>query len=79
MSTATLMALGGVRRSLPIATMGMISTSVGSIAGAFLLIQSPILSQCVLLSTYLLATLSLYAFGFGFGSVEKARLLKNTS
>ena len=79
MSMATLMALGGARRSLPVATTGMISTSIGSIAGAFLLIQSPILSQCVLLSTYLLAVMSLYAFGFGFGSVEKARLLKNIS
>tara|TARA_B100001250_G_C19745936_1_gene765306 strand:+ start:269 stop:559 length:291 start_codon:yes stop_codon:yes gene_type:complete len=76
MSTAVVMALTGTRRAVSIASVGFGLTVLGSLSGFMLLLFSPLLSQCIILSGYLFAAALLYRVGFGWGVQSQARLLK---
>jgi len=76
MTSATTLALLGVRRSIAMATIGTLLASLGTAAGFVLMISSPVLSQCILLTAYLASAVALYAFGFGWGAESRAKLLK---
>lgn len=78
MPLAILMAATGKRWSMGAAFFGMMSACFGSVAGTVLLISSPVLSTCVLLTAYTVLMISLYGYGFGWGNEERARLIKNT-
>ena len=64
------------RESVHVATVGMVLTTIGFITGLIMLFDNPLSIQCALLTGYLLAITGLYAWGFGWGSVPKAKLLK---
>jgi hypothetical protein len=76
MPTAILMAVRGVRASLKVATTGTATTAAGFIFGAILLLDSPVLSECIVLTSYLVSVIVIYAVGFGWGIETKARLLR---
>ncbi len=76
MGSATAMALFGLRASIRIATIGMITTTTGFFAGGLLLLSAPLSFQCVTLTSYLLAMVMLYRYGFGMGRIENARLVR---
>lgn len=76
MPAAILLALRGVHASLKVATAGIVTTGVGFFAGMLLLLSAPLLSECAILTSYLLAMIAVYAFGFGWGVESRARFLK---
>lgn len=76
MPTAVALALRGIRASVKFATTGMMFTSVGFGSGVILLLDAPLLSECVILTSYLAAMIAVYAFGFAWGNAPKARLLR---
>jgi hypothetical protein len=77
---AILMATYGKRWSMTVAFFGVVSACFGTVMGATLLINAhaSMLTTCVLLSAYDLVLFTIYGLGFGWGSEEHARLLKNT-
>jgi hypothetical protein len=77
MPTAIALALRGVTKSVNVAKIGTVTTVAGFVAGVVLLIDKPILSECVILTSYLAAVIAVYAVGFGWGKATNARLLKN--
>lgn len=76
MPTAIMLALSGIRGSIKVATSGFVLTAIGFTTGVILLLSAPLLTECVILTSYLLATIALYAYGFGWGVASKARLLR---
>jgi hypothetical protein len=76
MSTAIALALRSVTKSVTIAKVGTATTIFGFIAGVILLLDKPILSECVILTSYLVSVIAVYAVGFGWGKATNARLLK---
>ena len=62
-----------------IASCGIVATTVGAVSGAILLLFSPILTQCLILSAYLAVTIMLYTFGFGSGFADKARFIRRSA
>lgn len=75
-SAAVAFALRGVRRSVSVAAIGTVLAVIGFTTGTILLLRAPILSECAILTSYLLAVIVLYKFGFGWGVESRARLLK---
>lgn len=59
------------------AQFGMAATSIGFITGLLLLIEAPLLLQCAKLTAYVAVVSVLYTFGFGFGDIKKARLIRS--
>ena len=76
MASAVGLALFGVRSSVKLASLGMITTISGFLTGAILLLSSPLSFQCIVLTAYLAGTVALYRYGFGMGRVENARLVR---
>jgi hypothetical protein len=76
MPVAILLALRGVRTSMKLALGAVSLTSVGFLSGVILLFGAPILNECITLTAYLAAMVTIYAVGFGWGVEAKARLLK---
>jgi hypothetical protein len=72
------MAINGIKASVRVATAGFSTTVVGFIAGVVLLFSHPLLSECVILTSYLAAVIAVYAFGFGWGVIANARLLRTS-
>lgn len=77
--TAILLALRGIRTSMKIATIGFVTAGTGFMTGVIMLVSNPLLTECVILTSYLAAVISVYAFGFGWGVESRARLLKSHS
>lgn len=77
MPTAVALAMRGIRASMTVATNGLLATGIGFITGIILLFDAPLLTECVILTSYLVAVIAIYAFGFGWGVESKARLLKS--
>jgi hypothetical protein len=77
MPTAITLALRGLTKSVNVAKIGTATTIAGFVAGVILLLDKPILSECVILTSYLAAVIAVYAVGFGWGKAINARLLKN--
>lgn len=75
MPSAVLLAMRGVRLSVSLATVGFVMTGIGFMTGVILLLHNPLLSQCVILAAYLLATIAVYGAGFSWGVASRARLL----
>ncbi len=76
MPTAILLAIRGIRASLPLATCGVVAASIGFVTGIVMLLTDPLLTECIILTAYLVAMISVYAVGFGWGVASRARLLK---
>ena len=76
MSSAVLLALASMRRSVSIASLGFIATCTGTVTGLTLLLEHPLLLQCMALTIYLAMTAVVYGYGFGWGRETRARLLK---
>lgn len=76
MSGAVLVALLGKRVAIEMASVGMVATFLGFASGLAMILDTPLSIQCAGLTAYLLAVTVLYHVGFGFGRIEKARLVK---
>ena len=76
MPVAIFLALRGIRFSMKLATAAIMVTEIGFFAGVVLLFSAPMLSECIILTTYLVAMIAVYALGFGWGAEAKARLIK---
>lgn len=77
MSGALAMGLAGKKAAVTVATFGEVFTVFGGLTGALLLLDSPLTIQCATLTAYLFAMTVLYVVGFGMGTVEDARLVRN--
>jgi len=76
MPAAIMMAMHGLRSSIKFATSGFVMAALGFTTGAVLLLSAPLLTECVILTAYLVAMIMVYALGFGWGIESRARLLR---
>lgn len=75
---AVVWGLRGRDSAVRLADVGMACTVIGTVTGVALLLFTPLLLQCVILSVYLFGTTIIYAYGFGNGSVANARFVRRT-
>lgn len=59
------------------AKIGMATTLVGAISGAYLLLAHPVMHECLVLTSYLVAVTVLYRFVFGMGDVRQCTWLSS--
>ena len=78
MGGAIVLGIFGKRSAATTATIGMVITLFGVMAGAILLLGAPLSIQCAILTAYLLAATGLYVFGFGMGHADDARLIRSS-
>lgn len=76
MTGAIGMGLVGRKSAARMATLGYVTTLVGSAFGAALLLDSVLSVQCAMLTAYLVVATALYRYGFALGNAEKARLVR---
>lgn len=79
MPTAIMLAWQGIRASVHLAKGGVVTAAIGFVTGVILLLSNPLLSECVILTGYLVAALAVYGYGFAWGDAPKARLLNKHS
>jgi hypothetical protein len=72
MASAVGIGLAGKSVAARIASIGYVSTVVGSLSGGILLLSA-------ILTAYLLGITLLYHFGFAFGDATNARLIRTRS
>ncbi|MBH2007058.1 hypothetical protein I8H83_00450 [Candidatus Saccharibacteria bacterium] len=76
MSGAVGLGFLGKKIALRSATLGVYATVIGTISGIGLLLDNPLSLQCVFLTAYVAGVSVLYYFGFGFGVMSDARLIR---
>lgn len=76
MSSAVALGLFGKRIAATLANLGLLTTVVGGLSGAALLIDSPLSIECALLTAYLVSVTALHIFGFAMGDSDRARLIR---
>lgn len=69
----------GKKVALRSATLGAYATAVGTVSGIGLLLDNPLSLQCAFLTAYVVGVSALYYFGFGFGVMANARLIRQHS
>lgn len=70
--------LSGKTSAARIATAGFSATVIGLVSGSLLLLDSILSIQCAMLTFYLVGVTALYRYGFAFGDVSRARLIRRS-
>jgi hypothetical protein len=77
MAGAILLGFMGKNSAARVSTIGIVATAIGGMSGTVLLFFAPLPIQCIELTFYIAAMVSLYIFGFARGSAEAARLIRH--
>lgn len=76
MSSALIAGLLGREVAVRLATVGMAATVIGFVTGLLLMLDSPLTFKCAALTAYVAGVTLLHYFGYGFGDIKKARLVR---
>lgn len=76
MSSALIAGLLGQQVAVRLANIGMTATVIGFVTGLCLMFDSPLTFKCAALTAYVAGVGFLHYFGYGFGDIKKARLVR---